>query len=145
MFLAVLRLCRLTLLEEFLGPAKPTYYPYKANVAIDVLYIGADPSTYYVVHVSIMCKSPVIITVSWPCSYTAPHRLGRSANNLVGALWHASSCLLPERVPLDTVQQVLEAVALFNIAIVTAIELSFRRKPELTPTYQRVSRRSNYP
>ena len=45
---------------------------------------------------------------------------------------------LPEYIPLDTTQHVDEAVALFDTAVVSAVDVSSRMKPGLTPDYQRI-------
>ena len=45
---------------------------------------------------------------------------------------------LPEHIPLDTTQHVDEAVAVFDTAVVSAVDVSSRMKPELTPDYQRI-------
>ena len=45
---------------------------------------------------------------------------------------------VPEQKPLETVQQVDEAVTFFDTAVVSAVDVSSRMKLEFTPDYQRI-------
>ena len=122
-----------------LGPAQPTYFPTRARARPDVLDIAAVRGICCPVHVSVMSEmssdhNPILVHAA------TQHPIARGVRRTIE--WErfgpAFSRRLPERVPLDTVQQVDEAVTLFDTAVASAMEVSSRMKPGFTPHYQRI-------
>lgn len=122
-----------------IGPDQPTSFPFRRAAYPDVLDIALVKGVACPVNIFSMSElssdhCPVLVHVE------TQHSIYRASRRIID--WDrfgpAFCRRLPEDLPLETTQQVDDAVNMFDTAVISAMEVSSRVKHNLTPDYHRI-------